>query len=170
MVLLFWFLFYFWDLQGFDIWSFFLVLKNQDKVFLFDNSLFTILIVECCECFNVCDTLTHFLAFFTLFYLTSKQQPIPPHRGGADNNSGALVPENALDALLDELQTFAKPEVITISLIDHSTTLTSFFYNRHVRTNLQHLMKALKHCKTLWQQNCRNLNFIPKPLHLQFMV
>lgn len=37
-------------------------------------------------------------------------QPIPSPRGsGSTSSIGGIAPENALDALLDELQTFAKP-------------------------------------------------------------
>lgn len=45
-----------------------------------------------------------------LFSSPSPPKPIPSPRSGTDNNATInIVPENALDALLDELQTFAKP-------------------------------------------------------------
>lgn len=37
------------------------------------------------------------------------RQPIPSPRLGPIAVGGGIAPENALDALLDELQTFAKP-------------------------------------------------------------
>lgn len=48
--------------------------------------------------------------FSTEFSFLFFQQLLPPRVGSAEPNStNCFVPENALDALLDELQTFAKP-------------------------------------------------------------
>ena len=44
---------------------------------------------------------------FFYFYLSLKAMMSKP--GGDANQTHVYVPENALDALLDELQTFAKP-------------------------------------------------------------
>lgn len=41
--------------------------------------------------------------------MLTRTQPIPSPRLGTVVASGGIAPENALDALLDELQTFAKP-------------------------------------------------------------
>lgn len=43
-----------------------------------------------------------------LIFANKNDQPIPSPRMG-QTSIGGIAPENALDALLDELQTFAKP-------------------------------------------------------------
>lgn len=49
------------------------------------------------------------LIFSILFLVRNSSQPVPSPRMGGQASLGGIAPENALDALLDELQTFAKP-------------------------------------------------------------
>ncbi|XP_037915678.1 uncharacterized protein LOC119654382 isoform X3 [Hermetia illucens] len=74
--------------------------------------------------------------------ISSANKPIPSPRLGTVSIGGGVAPENALDALLDELQTFAKPQSQQEGRPDDSTsddssqTLHNTITTQHSQSNL----------------------------------
>ncbi|XP_055389189.1 uncharacterized protein LOC129618456 isoform X4 [Condylostylus longicornis] len=93
--------------------------------------------------------------------ISSTNKPVPSPRMGTITVSGGVPPENALDALLDELQTFAKPQNIQNEVRPDDSTSDDSSQTLHNTITTQ-LSQSSLYTAEINQNNC-NPNTLLQP-------